>query len=237
MRMEATEVVDFLYRDDDLLVINKPPGLLSQPDHTGDVDVLALCRKELAENENDEPFLGLVHRLDRPASGVMVLARTSEAARILSKQFRERVIEKRYLVLVEGKLAGIGSWVDYIAKSGRQPRIVPAANSDGKRAELQWQVLVSMEEKSLVQVELTTGRPHQIRLQASSRGHPVIGDRRYGADVDVGDRSLALHQALLRFEPPSRSARETFVARPPSIWSEVTTPAMDDAIDRFLRHT
>lgn len=227
--------MEVLHRDEQLLVVDKPPGLLAQADHTGDPDVVALGKERLAGEEQD-PFLGLVHRLDRPASGLMVLARTSEAAAALSEQFRERLVEKRYLVLVEGTLRGIGTWTDYIAKPDRQPRLVDPDHPDGKRAVLDWQALSTGQGRTLLQVELQTGRSHQIRLQASSRGHPVVGDQRYGASSTLGDRAIALHHALLRLDHPAHARRETFVADSPSVWLPVLTDDMRAALERMLDH-
>lgn len=223
-----------LHRDDSILVIDKPPGLLSQPDHTGDPDVVTLGKERLAGEGNRDPFLGLVHRLDRPASGVMVLARTSTAAKELSRQFRERLVEKRYLVLVEGTLQGIGTWTDYIAKPDRQPRLVDPDHAEGKRAVLNWQALATGEGRTVLQVNLQTGRPHQIRLQTTSRGHPVVGDQRYGDTPALPDRAIALHHTLLRLDPPARSRRETFAAEPPAPWSDLLTDPMRAAIQRML---
>lgn len=223
-----------LHWGEHLLVVKKPPGLLAQADHTGDPDVVTLGKERLAEEEGEDPFLGLVHRLDRPASGVMVLARTTAAARELSRQFRERLVEKRYLVVVEGPLSGIGTWVDYIAKPDRRPRLVDPDHPDGKRAQLRWQALESMGKRTLLQIELLTGRPHQIRLQATSRGHPVVGDERYGASSSLGARAIALHHALLRVDHPARSRRETFVADPPALWDETIPDAMLEAAQRVL---
>ncbi len=223
-----------LHVDDQLFVVNKPPGLLSQPDETGDTDVTALGRRMLDGKTRDESFLGLVHRLDRPASGVMVLARTSSAARALSSQFRERVVDKRYVVLVEGALRGIGRWTDYIAKPGRRPQLVSPDHPEGKRAELQWQALASGVDRTLLQVELQTGRPHQIRMQAATRGHPVLGDVRYGAEAPLENRAIALHQALLRVDHPTHQHRETFVAFPPDEWKEAATEEMESAVRRML---
>ncbi len=223
-----------LHRDEQLLVIDKPPGLLAQPDHTGDPDVVTRGKERLVGEGEGEPFLGLVHRLDRPASGIMVLARTSDAARQLSRQFRERLVEKRYLVVVEGTLRGIGTWTDYIAKPDRQPRLVDPEHPAGKRAVLDWQALDVGAERTLLQIELRTGRPHQIRLQATSRGHPVVGDQRYGAPSSLGARAIALHHALLRVEHPASPRRETVVAEPPSVWAEAATDAMHETIRRVL---
>lgn len=226
--------MDVLHRDDQLLVIDKPPGLLSQADHTGDPDVVTLGKERVASGEGEDPFVGLVHRLDRPASGIMVLARTSDAARRLSRQFREREVEKRYLVVVEGTLRGIGTWTDYIAKPGRHPRLVDPDHADGKRAVLDWQALAPGSDRTLLQVELHTGRPHQIRLQATSRGHPVIGDRRYGAASSLDEKAIALHHALVRFEHPSRPFRKTVVSAPPEAWASILTHDMRGAIRRVL---
>ena len=225
-----------LHRDEQLLVIDKPPGLLAQADHTGDPDVVTVGKERLGEGEGSDPFLGLVHRLDRPASGLMVLARTSAAAADLSEQFRERLVEKRYLVLVEGRMRGIGTWTDYIAKTDRQPRLVDPDHPDGKRAVMNWQALATGEDRTLLQVELQTGRSHQIRLQATSRGHPVVGDRRYSASSSLGDRAIALHHALLRVDHPAHPRRETFVAGPPEVWAEVLTEDMRAAIRRILEN-
>lgn len=226
--------MEVLHVDEQVLVINKPPGTLSQPDRTGDPDVLQLGREILAGDGSEEPFLGLVHRLDRPTSGVMALARTSEAARVLSAQFRERTAEKRYLALVEGELNGIGSWTDYIAKPDRQPQLVTPDHPEGKRATLRWQALASNEECTLLQIELQTGRPHQIRLQGAKRGHPVVGDVRYGARAGLDRGRIALHHALLRVDHPEHHRRETFVALPPDVWTGVATDDMWSALRRML---
>lgn len=228
--------MEILHHDDHLLVIDKPPGLLAQPDHTGDPDVVTRGKARLADDRGEDPFLAPVHRLDRPASGIMVLARTSAAAKELSRQFRERLVEKRYLVVVEGTLRGIGTWTDYIAKPDRQPRLVDPDHPDGKRAVLNWQALAREDNRTLLQIELQTGRSHQIRLQATSRGHPVVGDRRYGAASSLGTRAIALHHAVLRLDHPAQSRRETFVAEPPDVWSEVLTDDMRAALRRMLTH-
>lgn len=228
--------MEILHHDDHLLVIDKPPGLLAQPDHTGDPDVVTRGKARLADDRGEDPFLAPVHRLDRPASGIMVLARTSAAAKELSRQFRERLVEKRYLVVVEGTLRGIGTWTDYIAKPDRQPRLVDPDHPDGKRAVLNWQALAREDNRTLLQIELQTGRSHQIRLQATSRGHPVVGDRRYGAASSLGTRAIALHHAVLRLDHPAQSRRETFVAEPPDVWSEVLTDDMRAALRRVLTH-
>lgn len=227
--------MEILHVDDQILVVFKPSGRLAQPDRTGDPDVLTLGKQWLEESEEEsDPFLGLVHRLDRPTSGVMVLARTSAAARVLSAQFRERTAEKTYLAVVEGRLRGIGTWSDYVAKPGRQPKLVGPEHPDGKPAELEWQALYNTDERTLLRLQLHTGRPHQIRLQAADRGYPVVGDTRYGATAPLPGRAIALHHAYLRVELPDRSRVETFVAPVPDGWENVLPPEARAIIDRVL---
>ena len=210
-----------LYVDRHLFVVVKPPGLLSQADRTGDPDLLAQAKELLMRDhgETGAVYLGLVHRLDRPASGVMVLARTTKAARRLGEQFRHRSAEKRYLALVEGAWAGWGTAVDYLVKEKRQVRVVPAGHAAARRAELSWRVLETGDELSLVEVELKTGRPHQVRVQLASRGHPILGDMRYGAARELDGQNLALHAYLLGVEHPLRKKRMRWTAPPPATWS------------------
>ncbi|MFB6247133.1 MAG: RluA family pseudouridine synthase [Salinibacter sp.] len=219
-----------LHEEPQLLVVNKPSGLLAQPDHTGAPDVLSLAKDR---EEASDPFVGLVHRLDRPTSGIMVLARTSDAARVLSRQFRERTAQKEYLAVVEGTLRGAGTWRDYIAKPSRQPTIVGPDHPDGKLAELDWQALRRADGRSLLRIQLRTGRPHQVRLQAAERGMPVAGDARYGAAGPGPETGIALHHAILRIEPPATARMETYVA-PPSGWAPVLTAEMKAVVERTL---
>lgn len=211
-----------LHLDNHLLVVSKPPGLLSQADRTGDADVLtegkAFLKKKFGKP--GDVYLGLVHRLDRPASGVMALARTSKAARRLAEQFRRHLPEKRYLALVEGACTGLETCVDYIAKEEEKIRLVPPGHPAGKRAELTYQALAQDDERglSLILVRLKTGRPHQIRVQLAARGFPVLGDLRHGAARRLDGRNLALHAYLLRLEHPTRREAMTFAAPPPDAW-------------------
>ena len=227
-------VMEILHVDEQLLVVRKPSGRLAQPDRTGDPDVLTLGKKWLQKQGETDPFLGLVHRLDRPTSGVMVLARTSAAARALSKQFRERTVEKTYLAVVEGRLRGIGGWSDYIAKPKRQPKLVAPDDPAGKPAELDWQALYSEDDRTLLRLQLHTGRPHQIRLQAADCGHPVVGDTRYGAAAPLAGGAIALHHAHLRVEHPAAPRVETFLAPIPEAWEAVCTDEMKKVADRVM---
>lgn len=224
-----------LYVDDALYVVNKPPGILAQADATGDADLVSLVKARGRDAGEADPFVGLVHRLDRPASGVTVLARTPKAARALTRQFRERTVEKRYLALVEGTLTGIGTWRDFIAKLGREPTLVAPDHPDGKPAGLRWQALAHPGTgRTLLQVQLETGRPHQIRLQCATRGHAVLGDLRHGATTEVDGATLALHHVLLRLEHPTTRRVETFTAPVPDAWDALLTPDARGAIERAM---
>ncbi len=212
--------MDIAYQDRHLLVVNKPPGLLAQADRTGDPDVLSLGKAYLKEHigKTGDVYLGLVHRLDRPASGLMVLARTSKAARRLSKQFRERLPEKRYLAVVEGVCEGWDTCTDFLVKENRQVRVVQADYPGAKRAELMWQALAREDGLSLLLVRPKTGRPHQIRVQLATRGFAILGDLRYGAAREMDGRNLALHAYHLRLEHPVRREGVAWTAPPPDAW-------------------
>lgn len=224
--------LDVLFLDNHLLVVNKPAGVLVQGDITGDLDLLTLGKAYLKE-AFDKPgnvFLGLVHRLDRPVSGVMVYARTSKAAARLSEQFRARTPDKRYVALVEGELAGRGTRVDHLAKTDRHVRLVSATHPEGKRAELAWEALGSHRGRSLVAVQLKTGRQHQIRVQLSALGHPIVGDFRYGAKQELDGRNMGLHCYHLGIEHPTQRVACAWQAPPPPTWG----PGFRDVLDALL---
>ena len=212
--------MDVLYTDNHLLVVVKPAGVLSQADRTGDDDLLTQGKRYIKQ-EFSKPgrvFLGLVHRLDRPVSGVMVFARTSKAADRLSRAFRERTIEKRYIAVVEGMLTGSGEREDWLVKGHGRVRTVEATHPGAKRAALRWRGLGQRNGRSLVEVDLLTGRPHQVRIQLAALGHPILGDLRYGARDEFDGRNLALHAYRLGFEHPVRKEPMCFAAMPLETW-------------------
>ena len=210
--MTSPAPVQVLHEDASLLAISKPGGMLSQEDETGDLDVVRWAKQHLRSAGVEDPYVGLVHRLDRPASGVMVLGKSRGASKALSGQFRNRLLEKRYAVLVEGETAITDRWADFIAKADRRARIVGPEEEGGKQAALSFQRLQYAEGFSLVDVSLETGRPHQIRLQFSSRGHPVVGDHRYGTSHSFPDKTIALHCLYLQVEHPEEQKPLRLVA-------------------------
>lgn len=208
-----------LLLDNHLLVVSKRRGVLVQGDVTGDMDLLSQARDFLKHrfNKPGNVFVGLVHRIDRPASGIVVLARTSKAADRLSSQFRERTIRKIYVAIVEGQLSGEGACKGYIVKEDRHPKLVPADVPGAKFASLSWRACPVSSQRSVVSVDLHTGRPHQIRLQLSDLGHPIVGDLRHGAQSEFDGRNLALHASEIVFKHPTRDER-VHVSDPPENW-------------------
>jgi len=219
-----------LHVDNHLLVVVKPPGLLAQADRTGDPDVVTLAKAYLKARfeRPGDVFVGLVHRLDRPASGVMVLARTSKAAARLTDAFVGRRVGKRYLAVIEGRLDGAGERTDWLEKRNERIRLVPAGTPGAKEAKMRWRALahtgLAPGARTLVEVNLLTGRPHQARLQLAALGTPVVGDLKHGARTRFGDgRAVALHAWRLGFDHPVGGAPVAFEAPPPPVWAGLFT--------------
>ena len=210
-----------IYLDNHLLTLTKPAGMLSQADETGDLDLLTLAKKYIKDRfqKPGNVYLGLVHRLDRPVSGLMVFARTSKAAARLSGQFRTRTVTKKYLALIEGNLSGEADWRDHLAKIERRVQIVKPGHPMGKPAHLTWRALGSKQGVSLISVRLYSGRPHQIRLQFASRGYPLLGDFRYKANRPFDGSNLALHAYCLALDHPVTKDRLVWTVAAPVSWS------------------
>jgi RluA family pseudouridine synthase len=210
--------LDVLFLDNHLLVVCKPARLPTQADCSGDVSLLEQGR-EYVKQRFQKPgnvFLGLVHRLDRPVSGVVVLARTSKAAARLSSQFRQRQVKKLYWALVEGKVPHTGTFVDHLVRQAGQSQVV--APEAGQRAELHFRCLGYRQGISWLEIDLNTGRHHQIRVQFAHHGHPVLGDRRYGATTPFVPGALALHARTLILCHPTQHQAMTFTAEPEPCW-------------------
>lgn len=214
--------LEVLYEDNHCLAVNKPARLLTMGDATGEGTLLDLA-KEYVKERYAKPgavFLGVVHRLDRPVSGVVLFARTSKAAARLSEQFRERTVEKIYRAIVEGtppdREAVLQDWV--WKDPGRNvTQVVRAGTPGGQQAALAVKRLRASHGRSLVEVHPVTGRSHQIRVQLASRGWPILGDAKYGSDVRL-DGSIALHAASLTFNHPTKGEAVTVTAAEPEAW-------------------
>ena len=215
----ASADIPVVYLDNHLLVVEKPSGLLVQEDVTGDLDLLTLGKAWLKKRfeKPGNVFLALVQRLDRPVSGLMILARTSKAAARLGAQISDRLVVKRYCALVEGRMLGEGTLEDWVRKQGKQPRIVHKELPGSTRAELSWRSVAEIGGRTLVDVDLRTGRPHQIRLQLAAAGHPIVGDLKHGATEVWNGRSIALHCYALSVCHPTRDEDMTWTSIP-STW-------------------
>lgn len=203
---------NILLEDRDILVCRKPAGVPVQSDKTLDYDLLNQLKNYVYEKEEHKlPYIGLVHRLDRPVGGVMVFAKTPQAAKELSRQIQERKMEKTYLCVVQKDLSEqIGKekiyLEDYIRKDGRTNTsiIVPKADKAGKCANLYYRVLEVVDGNSLVEVRLLTGRHHQIRVQMAAHVGGLVGDTKYNplATREQGKKGVALYSNSLRFLHP-----------------------------------
>lgn len=212
--------IKIIFEDNHLLVVEKPPNMLSQSDDTGDPDLLTILKEDLKQryNKPGEAFLGLVHRLDRPAGGVMVFAKTSKSASRLSEQIRNGSFKKTYLAVVNGIPEQLsGTLEHYLEKDGKSNtvKVVSPLSGGGKKALLDYKVLESREGLSLVRINLHTGRPHQIRVQFSSIGHSLYGDKKYGAADDKETQQIALWSTAIQLQHPTLGEQLTFEASPP----------------------
>ncbi len=176
-----------LYEDNHIIVVEKKPNIPSQSDKTGDVDMLTLVKDYIKEKykKPGNVYLGLVHRLDRPVGGIMIFAKTSKAASRLSNQVREKIFKKKYLAVVDGKFEkNQGTLEDYLYKDERHnmSKVVKKEKKNSKLAKLDYKVLKynQVKDLSLVEINLHTGRHHQIRVQLSNFGHSIFGDQKYG---------------------------------------------------------
>lgn len=215
--------LNVLYEDNHLLVVNKPPGIATQGASAGSDSLVGQARTYLKEkyHKPGKAFVGVVSRLDAPVSGVVVFARTSKAARRLAEQFRTRGVCKRYWVLVEGRPAPpMGTCVDWLRYNQAARRMELASDNapTAQRAELAYRLVKPISDISLVEVELLTGRKHQIRVQLARRGWFIVGDERYGSRRRFPS-GIALHARSLALVHPTRGEPMEFVAPLPRAWA------------------
>jgi 23S rRNA pseudouridine1911/1915/1917 synthase len=216
--------LEILHEDNHLLAVSKPAGVASAH-FQGDNQTIDRLVKHYLKVKYDRPgnvFLGIVHRLDKPVTGVLLFARTSKAAARLSEQFREGTVEKVYWVVVEGAVAAeAGSLEDWLkvdrSASSKRVEVVVAMESGARQALLHFQKLGEHGGLTLLEVRPQTGRTHQLRVQLAHRGHPVYGDARYGSIHTFG-RAIALHARSLTFMHPVRYEPITLTAEVPREW-------------------
>lgn len=201
-------MINIIYEDNHILVVEKPVNIPVQEDITKDKDLLTIL-KEYIKNKYNKPgnvYLGLVHRLDRPVGGIMVFAKTSKAANRLSKQVQDKTMKKTYVAVVQGKTEKEGTLKDKLEKDSKHN--ITKISEKGKEAILNYKLLKYKNNYSLVQINLITGRSHQIRVQFSSRNHPLYGDQKYNKNPEKGQ--IALFAKELEFMHPTTKEIMTF---------------------------
>jgi 23S rRNA pseudouridine1911/1915/1917 synthase len=222
-----TPALETLLEDDHLIVLAKPAGLPTANAPRGTESAFTLVQRGLPRGG----FVGVVSRLDAPVSGVLVFAKTRAAAADLSRQFRERTVEKDYVAIVEGRFpAPLGIWVDWLDTITRDERDrLRGDRTDGeptddeadtaRESHARARVVCRAGEVSLVEMAPSTGRRHQLRLQLSRRRCPIVGDRRYGSRIPLEPGAIALHARRLALDHPATGARITIESPLPSAWS------------------
>ena len=211
--------LNVLYEDNHIIVVEKIPNILSQSDITGDKDLLSLVKEYVKEkyNKPGNVYIGLVHRLDRVVGGIMVFARTSKAASRLNEQIKSNKINKTYLALVKGIIKEKkGIFEDYIYKDEKSLLAKITDEKNGKYSKLEYEVIDYIDGNSLVKINLITGRYNQIRLQFSSRNHPLIGDKKYGIK---DNKQIYLYAYKLEFIHPTTKELLSFKLLPK--WKEL----------------
>jgi 23S rRNA pseudouridine1911/1915/1917 synthase len=210
-----------IYEDNHLIAINKPAGALVHGDETGDMTLSDAVKKYIKTryNKPGDVFLGVIHRLDRPVSGVVIFARTSKSLIRMNKMLQEKTIKKTYLALVSKRPEELsGTLVHHIVKdeSKNVVRAYASKKSGTKEAVLSYELKGELDGKILLEVNPMTGRPHQIRAQLSKIESPIIGDLKYGAEYPLQDHSIALHCKEMSFIHPVKNEVVVIKADPPA---------------------
>ena len=212
-----------LYEDNHIITVFKPAGLLTQPDSSGGKSLIDEVKKYL-KDRHQKPgnvFLGLVHRLDRNVSGIVLFGKTSKGASRLSEQFRSHEIKKIYHAIVEGELTPKNGKLIHFSKKDEEHRIAvisksPQAGYD--QLELDYEMVKSNKNYSLVKVNLKTGRFHQIRAQFSAIGYPIVGDSKYGSKEKAKDNNIALCATEVEFKTATTDEIKNIRINYPTEW-------------------
>lgn len=213
--------LNVLYEDNHIIVVEKEPNMLSQSDITGDMDLLTII-KEYIKTKYNKPgnvYIGLVHRLDRPVGGIMVFARTSKAAKRLNEQIRKHEFNKTYVAILDGLLdKKKGKLINYLYKDEKLKKsfVTDKNDKNAKLSELNYEVIGYYKDKTIVKINLITGRHHQIRVQFSNIGYPLCGDQLYGIK---NKKQIKLFAYKLEFIHPTLKKKMTFKMLPK--WEEL----------------
>ena len=209
-----------IFEDNHLLVINKDAGVLVQGDKTGDTPLSDLAKAYVKEKyqKPGEVFMGVIHRIDRPVSGLVLMARTSKALERMNEQFKNREIEKKYLAVVRNRpQANAGNLVHWLIKNP-ETNVTKAYEKEvpnSMRSELNYKLIGELDGFYLLEVNPITGRPHQIRVQLASMSCPIVGDNKYGYPRGNKDKSICLHAHSVKFmHPVKKEEMQLFAALP-----------------------
>ena len=197
--------MEIIFEDNHLLVVNKPAGVLTQPNETFQPNLEEQAKNWIKETyqKPGKVFLEAVHRLDKPVSGIVVFAKTSKALSRLNELMRAKQMRKVYWAWVEGIVEQEKAHLcHFLFHDAYHAKVVPSTYPQGKEARLSYRVLEKRKDQTLVEIELQTGRYHQIRLQFSTIGHPIIGDEKYGSTKHYEREAIALHHRYLDFVHP-----------------------------------
>jgi 23S rRNA pseudouridine1911/1915/1917 synthase len=214
-----------IYEDNHLLVVNKMPGILVQPDKAGDISLEVILKDYLREKygKPGEVFLGVTHRLDRPVSGLVIFAKTSKALVRMNEIFRERQIEKTYWAVTAQKPEPeSGKLIHWLTRneSKNMSKAHATEVKNSLKAELEYKLLQQSDRYNLLEIKLLTGRHHQIRTQISAIGCPIVGDLKYGFARSSPDGSIFLHSRQAKFIHPVRQAEMVLEAPEPVLWQK-----------------
>lgn len=217
-----------LHEDNHLIIVNKRPGDIVQGDKSGDVPLSEVVKAYLAAKHNKpgNVYLGVVHRLDRPTSGIVVFAKTSKALPRLNKLFQDKQVKKTYWAMVKDAPPANGdTLIHYLKRNTKQNKSYAHVNEvpDSKKAILDYTVIKKLDTYYLLEVNLQTGRHHQIRSQLAAIGCPIKGDLKYGFDRSNKDGSIHLHSRALSFIHPVKKEELQIIAPPPHepLWDAV----------------
>lgn len=214
-------MLEIIFEDNHQLVVNKPAGILTQPSGTEQDSIEAQAKLWIKEKyqKPGNVFLEAVHRIDKPVSGIVLFGKTSKALTRLHQSLREKKSRKIYLAVVEGSFQKLeGNLEHYLIHDEHQAAVVSSQTPNSKLARLKYRVVQQRNAFSLLEIELETGRYHQIRVQLKEIGHPIVGDIKYGSRTPYMNGAIALHHYSLEVPHPISAEMQTFKAPLPDSW-------------------
>lgn len=205
--VEADMVPEILFEDNHLLILNKPAGILTQPSGTDQENLETICKAWLKETykKPGNVFLEAVHRLDKPVSGIVIFAKTSKALSRLNASMRSKEWKKIYFAVVEGFFKSPeGTLEHYLQQGDFQSQVVSKDTPGAKLCRLHYRMIKQSNNLSLIEIDLETGRYHQIRAQLSANGNPIVGDTKYKSTTHYSEPTIALHNYKVEFPHPTK---------------------------------